>query len=120
MMRTPAWRSLSPVARAVYLEIEFAYNGSNNGAIRLGCREVAELCGINKDTAARAFRELENLGFIVRNKPGGFYPQRHVTEWRLTARPTIDALPTKDFAKWAPRGSLEPRASGYAQKPVRE
>ena len=38
-MKGDAWRSLSPNARAIYVEIVERYNGTNNGLISFSIRE---------------------------------------------------------------------------------
>jgi hypothetical protein len=105
MLSTPAWRSLTPAARAVYVVLAERYNGQNNGSLALSARDAARLCNINKDTAGRAFRELIDHGFIECVTPGGFSRKvRHATEWRLTVHrcDVRDELPTKDFMRWSP------------------
>jgi hypothetical protein len=62
MLRTQAWRSLSPACRALYVELAQRYNGSNNGEISMSVREAAELVNIAKDTAGKSFHELERRG----------------------------------------------------------
>ena len=42
MLQSPAWRSLSPVARGVFIELAAIYNGSNNGRLALSARDAAE------------------------------------------------------------------------------
>src|SRR4051794_22632816 len=85
MLRTPAWRSLTVQAIAVYLALEEIHNGSNNGEIGLSVRDAARRCHINKDTAAKAFRELQEKGLIKLRQPGAFtYKKRHSAEWELT------------------------------------
>ena len=37
MLRSAAWRSLSPVARCIFIELAAIYNGSNNGHHRPLC-----------------------------------------------------------------------------------
>jgi hypothetical protein len=60
MLNSPAWRSLSPVARCVLIELLSIYNGANNGFIAMSARTAGERVGCVKDTAARAFRELQD------------------------------------------------------------
>jgi hypothetical protein len=72
LLRTPAWRSLTPVARALYIELAQRYNGANNGEISLSVREAAELVHIAKDTASKSFHELEEKGFVRRHVCGSF------------------------------------------------
>lgn len=100
---TPAWRSLSPQARCIYLEIAQRYYGSNNGEISLSVRGAARLVHIAKDTATKAFHELEEKGFIRRNVCGSFnWKLKHATTWILTEHPFNEQPATKDFARWAP------------------
>ncbi len=84
MQRSEAWRSLSPPARAVWLEIQGRYNDKNNGLIPLSCREASELCNISKDTASRAFKELIERGFIRLARDASFDSKRLARLWRLT------------------------------------
>jgi hypothetical protein len=104
-MDTDAWRSLRPADRCVLIEIMRRYDGKNNGLIGLGVREAAELCRINKDTAAQSFRKLGERGFIECGQEGSFdYKARHAAEWRLTwlKCDRTGALPSRAFLKWVP------------------
>ncbi len=105
MMRTAAWLDLSPNARCTYLELSrrYAGPGSNNGRIPCSVREVSEALHVSKMTAQRAFKELQDHGFIILVKRGAFSLKcRHATEWRLTefADDVTRELATKDFARW--------------------
>jgi hypothetical protein len=103
MMRSAAWRSLTPQQRAVYLELENRHNGSNNGFIRFSVREAEAACNISKDTAASCLKVLVERGFIRCTQPGAFtYKKRHASEWELTAWPFGDKPATKDFIRWQP------------------
>jgi hypothetical protein len=107
-LHTAAWRSLSPAPRAVYVELAQRYNGLNNGEISMSVREVAELVHIAKDTATKAFHELEEKGFIRRAVCGSFnWKLRHATTWILTAHPLGETPATKEFARWSPQQELE-------------
>jgi len=70
MMKTDAWRNLSPAARTVYLQIGFRYDGSNNGKIAYSVRDAATEFLLAKETAGCAFKELVNLGFIEETRMG--------------------------------------------------
>jgi len=101
MLMTPAWQSLPPAPRALYLALAQRYNGSNNGEISMSIREAARLLHVAKDTATKAFRELEAKGFIRRNICGSFnWKIRHATTWILTEHAFGDHLATKEFARW--------------------
>ncbi|WP_417495616.1 hypothetical protein [Maricaulis sp.] len=67
-MERPAWRALSPKAQMLYIWLRLEWKGpdfSNNGKIRLSCRQAAERIGIGVNAAAGAFHELQAKGFIV-------------------------------------------------------
>ncbi len=54
-------------------------------------------------TAQRAFKELQDHGFIILAKRGAFSLKcRHATEWRLTEfRDDVTGeMATKEFARW--------------------
>jgi hypothetical protein len=88
MVRSYAWRMLSPVARAVLIEVLAIYNGSNNGYLALSTRTAAEHANCSKDTAARAFHELCRAGFLELSIQGAFFRKdRHASEWRVTLHP---------------------------------
>jgi DNA-binding MarR family transcriptional regulator len=76
MMKTDAWRNLSSAARAVYLQIGFRYDGSNNGKIAYSVRDAAGECNLDKGTASRAFKELFDRGFIEETRHGGITRKR--------------------------------------------
>ena len=103
MLKSPAWLSLSAPARAIYVEMECRYYGTNNGDIGLSVREASKLCRIAKDTAGKAIQELQDKGFIRCRRKGAFHRKiRHASEWELTAQPFDTGEPTKDFMSWQP------------------
>ena len=82
-LRSAAWRSLSCLARAALIQVQFRYTGSNNGSIQLSCAMLGEELRTSKDTAARALRELQNKGFLEQAKGASFNSKlRHCAEWR--------------------------------------
>jgi hypothetical protein len=105
MLNSPAWQSLSPIARCLYIEMASRYAGvdSNNGRIPYSVREGAEALVIGKATAHKALGDLVERGFIVPIKAGVFTLKR-ATEWRLTefACDVTNAAATKDFMRWEP------------------
>ncbi len=85
MMASPAWNSLSPIARAVYIQLAARYMGSNNGRIPFSVREDVADLQVSKSTVHRSLLELVDRGFIVPLKRGAFSLKlKHATEWRLT------------------------------------
>jgi hypothetical protein len=103
MLTSPAYLHLTCQARAVLIEIARLYDGANNGRLALSTRVAAQRCRISKDTATRAFAELQSFGFIECVAPGAFSRKiRHAAEWRLTWQRCDVAgnLSTKQFMHW--------------------
>lgn len=87
MLRSPAWKSLSPPAKCAFIELGNLYDGTNNGRIALSARSLADLLSLSRATATRALQDLAERGFIEAVRPGGFNVKsgtRRSTEWRLT------------------------------------
>lgn len=100
-----AFRSLSPAAVSVYLELRRRYNGHNNGSIALSVRDAAERCHINKDTAGKALAILQNRNLIECVTQGGFTRKiRHAAEWRLLCETCNEtgARPSVTYRSWKP------------------
>ena len=103
LLNSPAYLSLSCPARALLIEVTRLYNGRNNGQIGLSVRTASERCHVARGTAARAFAELQERGFIELVTKGAFSRKApHASEWRLTFN-TCDVtgeLPSKAFMRW--------------------
>ena len=83
--RSVEYHRLSPVARALLIELIDRYNGSNNGNIVLGRREAMYEIGCGADAVSNATRELDDAG-LARPLTPGAWRGRHATEWRLMWR----------------------------------
>lgn len=117
LLHSAAWRALKPVERAIYLELAQRFNGSNNGEISFSVREAADYVHCAKDTATKAFHELETVGFIRRNICGSFdYKKRHATTWILTEHPYQNNPATKDFMSSRPE-NLKPGPKQRTRRP---
>ncbi|UVK57672.1 hypothetical protein DBIPINDM_008189 (plasmid) [Mesorhizobium sp. AR02] len=71
-MEEPAWRALSSTAQALYLWVKLEWRGpdaNNNGKIRLSVRQAAACMGVQPDTAAEGFRDLQRKGFLFQTEP---------------------------------------------------
>ena len=104
--KTSAWLGLSAGARAVYVQVAFRYNGSNNGRIAYSVRDAAAECRLNKNTVSRTFKELTDGGFIEETRHGALSRKTRVaSEWRLTEYrcDLTGSLPSKLFMT---RGAL--------------
>jgi hypothetical protein len=115
VLKTAAWQSLDPYARALYVEIAARYGGpgSNNGRLIFSCRQAAERLGISKNRAAKSFAQLEDRRFIVAVQRGGFNRKgnaaHHATTWRLTefGCDVTLKLATKEFTRWTPPEKIQ-------------
>jgi hypothetical protein len=107
MLGSSAWRSLSPVARSVFVELAFIYNGGNNGRIALSARVAGDRVCCSKNTAGRALAELIQKGFVEVCSRGKFDRKTpHATEYRLTLYPCnrTNERASKRFMSWSPDG----------------
>lgn len=104
LLKSKAWRSLSGAAVKVFFELHTRFNGGNNGQVRLSMNEAADALGMGKATVQRAFKELEEKGFIALTTPGDWY-HRRAHEWRLTDKPMQTAKgktpATNDWKSWS-------------------
>ena len=110
LMDSLAWQSLSMSARCLYIELKRRFNGTNNGNISLSHREAAKLLNLTTKPVTKAFKELEEKGFVYPAIKGSFdwkvsaKGSGRATRWLLTEHPKNfpeEALTaTKDFMKW--------------------
>lgn len=106
-MEEPAWRALSTTAQALYPWLKLEWHGpdaNNNGNIRLSVRQAAMRLGVGRDTAARAFHDLQAKGFIVLTQPShlgvdgaAMSPAYELTELKM---PSADGDGRKLYKQW--------------------
>lgn len=121
MLQSPAYRALKPTPRAVYTEILHRYNGINNGEIPLSCREAADRCNISQGTAARAFKKLQEHGFIKIGRASGFnMKKRESTRWIITHEAIGGKIgPTDEWKDWIPPSKdTSPQQDGHTMGTV--
>ena len=107
LLKSQAYRHLSPTARALLVEFKRRYDGRNNGHISMSVRQAAKLCGCSNRPVMKALADLKKHGFIRDQVKGAFSRKvRHATQWALTDQPLNGALPTNDYRAWKP--SKEP------------
>jgi hypothetical protein len=112
---SPAYRSLTPTARALLYEIISLHNGENNGALYLSVRDAAARLGLaDLGAASRAFDELEAMGFIACTVEGYFSVktsnQSRARCWRLTFESSLGRKgPTMEFQKREPAAQTQAR-----------
>jgi hypothetical protein len=119
MLDCPAWRSLPPVARLLYIAVKRRTWLENNGRVFLSVRDAAEECGAHRNTIMLAFRDLQARGFLVAMEIGhlGVEGQGKATTWRLTELGYIGGRPTKEYLTWSTANEFPVRkASGPIRK----
>ncbi len=102
LLESVAYRGLAPNARALLIELAMLYNGENNGGLYLALRDAAARIGVaDPYTAARAFDELEERGFITMTRDAHFRVKAsehsRARAWRLNHLPG----PGRRIADWA-------------------
>ena len=77
----------------------------NDRPVAYGVREAAAKIGCKPDTAGKAFKILQERGFIVCDAETFFNCKTgsKTREWRLTWMPFLDRNPTHDWEKWRPK-----------------
>jgi hypothetical protein len=98
-----SWKSLTCEARALLIAIWARHNGTNNGRIPYSHREARSDLHIGSSRASRAFKELQEGGFIVVRSTSSFdfkfgAGKGLATEWELTTEP-CDGKPPKRLYK---------------------
>lgn len=108
LLESPGYRSLSPDARTLLVELAMLYNGANNGEIFLSVSDAAKRIGVTRaHRAGDAFKELETAGFIHETKRSHFTIKSatgsRARHWRLTWQPVADSRgPSKEFMDYQP------------------
>lgn len=107
MLKSTAYRALNCHSRCLLTELGRRYDSGNNGDVSMSVREAAKLLGCAIDTACKAFRQLEDRGFIRPHEKGAFHVKvRHATTWILTEFSYAGQKPTKDFMSWEKQNTV--------------
>jgi hypothetical protein len=101
LITSPAWRSLKPVDKALFIELKAKCRPSTNGYLGFGVRDAADLLGCKPETASSAFGRLQDRGLIVLMRESN-WQMRKTREWRLTTDAWNTKQPTNDWANWEP------------------
>jgi len=117
MLNSRAWKSLTAIERALFVEVAQRYNGQNNGEIGLGVREAGEALHIRPQTAGRAFQVLVAKGFLRIGRDSAFnVKSRLAREWIVTLFPFRDEHQRNDFMRWRPEAApSSPSEIGHPQ-----
>ena len=117
LLKSPAWRSLRPLERALFVEVAQRYNGHNNGEIGLGVREAAQALHVRPQTAGRAFMGLVVKGFLRVGRDSAFnVKSRLAREWIVTLFPYGDDSHRNDFMRWQPQPVAASASEGQGRQ----
>ena len=82
ILKSDAWKACNSSTWNVYTGILLSFNGSNNGSIGCGCRAAADYANIGRNTAALAFKKLQEVGLIKCVTRSNFNCRKKLaTEW---------------------------------------
>jgi hypothetical protein len=114
LLRSAAYRSLSPNGRALLVEFAMMYNQRNNGSLYLSVRDAAARMGVADLTAASAaMGELMDMGFIEMTAEGVFSSSADKPSkarcWRLTWADAPEQSPTHAYREAVVRGARPAR-----------
>jgi hypothetical protein len=112
-MELPAWRTLSPYARSLLVELFARYRPLEPNRFELSDRTAAFLANCGRQTAARALIELEKRGWIEVARVGKLTgPKAKRASWySLTYFERLPGEPgSRAFLTWRPDGSERPKS----------
>lgn len=102
MLESAAYETLTANAKVLTMLLQAQWR--NDRPVAFGVREAAVKIGCKPETAGRAFKTLQERGFIVCDTESLFNSKTgsKAREWRLTWMPFLDRKPTHDWEKWRP------------------
>ena len=96
--RSAAFKNLSPIERNVIFNLLYYFVPNKREDISMSGRRLGSELGINKDTAAKALKNLENLGFI-RTTEESMWLSGRSRSYRLTFMAYRNRSATDDWKK---------------------
>ena len=102
MRESYAYESMSPTAKVLMDLLQMQWR--NDRPVAYGVREAGQKIGCKPETAGKAFKVLQDRGFIVCETESLFNSRTgsKAREWRLTWMPFDYRNPTHDWEKWKP------------------
>ncbi|EME68268.1 hypothetical protein H261_19199 [Paramagnetospirillum caucaseum] len=111
LLKSPAWMTMTPNAKALLIQLWARHNGTNNGEIGYSVRDAVAI-GLSKDQAARALKELVERGFLRVGRESSFtLKSKAARTWILTGEPIGAAPATKEFMRWQQTTEVEKNIS---------
>ena len=104
--QSPAFRALSKIERLALFHLNSYYIPERREVIFMSSRRLATEMSINKDSAARALRRLEELGFVkVMDESMWLYGKSR--SYVLTFRSYGGRMPTDEWSLFQNQGPSE-------------
>lgn len=102
MRESYSYQSMSPTAKVLMDLLQMQWR--NDRPVAYGVREAGQKIGCKPETAGKAFKVLQERGFIVCETESLFNSRTgsKAREWRLTWMPFDFRNPTHDWEKWKP------------------
>lgn len=129
---SPAWIALGFTARALYVQLRVKLKQTNNGNIEATLGTLKHAGFKSSSTLAKALRELEAVGLIVKTRQGGITGGGRLCNlFRFTDKPTMDfpklglcsCKATHEWRRWASAREAVAAvraAHAAAKRPARE
>jgi len=96
IFESDAFRALKCASRCLLLELQRLYVPGSREDVFLSVPDAAKRIKVNKDTAARAFHDLRDKGFIVLTNHH-LWQARTCRKFRITYQPYKNREPTDDW-----------------------
>jgi len=102
MRESNAYESMLPAAKVLMDLLQMQWR--NDRPVAYGVREAGQKIGCKPETAGKAFKVLQERGFIICETESLFNSRTgsKAREWRLTWMPFDYRNPTHDWEKWKP------------------
>jgi hypothetical protein len=117
----PAWATMKPGPRALYIEVKRRFNGTNNGKIILSHRNAAAALASNRNTVGVWFNDLQERGFIYMTQAPHLGPSGigKASVWALDEMPTHDGKPARLASReWSQKQN--PRTKNRTARPKKQ
>lgn len=102
MREQPVYELMPPTAKVLMDLLQMQWR--NDKPVAYGVREAGQKIGCKPETAGKAFKALQDRGFIVCEIESLFNSRTgsKARQWRLTWMPFQNRNPTHDWEKWKP------------------
>ena len=90
------------MSRSLLFEFMSIFTPKRNGTLSISLRRGARLIGVNKDTLSKAYKQLEEHGFIELQR-GENWQQGEAREYRLTFEMANGRAATDEWKNWMPK-----------------